>query len=86
MATAMILFNLLLFIALRDVIYLLYVSFVSCIALGIASQNGFVQRIFMVKYNSVVGYITVYLRLTRLGGMVAFHAANVEHSDSHSET
>ncbi|MDD1609852.1 MAG: sensor domain-containing diguanylate cyclase [Methylococcaceae bacterium] len=40
MATAMILFNLLLFIALRDVIYLLYISFVSCMTLTIASQNG----------------------------------------------
>ena len=40
MATAMILFNLLLFIALRDVIYLLYIGFVSCMALAIASQNG----------------------------------------------
>lgn len=40
MATAMILFNLLLFIALHDVIYLLYVSFVSCMTLTIASQNG----------------------------------------------
>lgn len=40
MASAMILFNLLLFIALREVIYLLYVNFVTCAALGLAAQNG----------------------------------------------
>lgn len=44
MATAMILFNLLLFIALRDVIYLLYVSFVTCMALAIASENGLAKE------------------------------------------
>jgi signal transduction histidine kinase/ActR/RegA family two-component response regulator len=40
MAAAMILFNLLLYIALRNVNYLLYLSFVSCMALAIAAQNG----------------------------------------------
>ncbi len=40
MVTAMVLFNLLLFIALRDIIYLLYVNFVTCTAFSIASQNG----------------------------------------------
>jgi len=40
MVLAMVLFNLLLFIALRDVIYLLYVSFVICAALTLAAQNG----------------------------------------------
>ena len=40
MAAAMIAFNLLLFIALRNVNYLLYVSFVACMALAIAAQNG----------------------------------------------
>ncbi|HUX91275.1 MAG TPA: 7TM diverse intracellular signaling domain-containing protein [Gallionellaceae bacterium] len=40
MAAAMIAFNLLLFIALRNVNYLLYVSFVTCMALAIAAQNG----------------------------------------------
>lgn len=44
MATAMILFNLLLFIALRDVIYLLYVNFVTCMALAIAAQNGLAKE------------------------------------------
>lgn len=40
MASAMILFNLLLFLALREFIYLLYVNFVTCAALGLAAQNG----------------------------------------------
>ena len=40
MAIAMVLFNLLLFIALRDKMYLLYVGFVSVMALSMATQNG----------------------------------------------
>jgi diguanylate cyclase (GGDEF)-like protein len=40
MATAMVLFNLLLFLALRDRIYLLYVSFVGCTAFTLAIKNG----------------------------------------------
>jgi signal transduction histidine kinase len=40
MATALILFNLLLSVALRDVVYLLYAAFVSGTALTIAASNG----------------------------------------------
>ena len=40
MATAMVIFNLLLFIALRDSMYLLYVFFVTLMSLSMASQNG----------------------------------------------
>ena len=40
MASAMVLFNLLLFIALRERMYLLYVGFVGCFALTMAAQNG----------------------------------------------
>lgn len=40
MATAMVLFNLLLFVALRDVLYLLYINFVVCGALALAAANG----------------------------------------------
>lgn len=43
-ATAMVLFNLLLFIALRDAIYLLYVGFVGFMALAMASQNGLAKE------------------------------------------
>lgn len=43
-ATAMILFNLLLFVALRDVAYLLYVAFVSSMALTMAAQNGLAKE------------------------------------------
>lgn len=39
-AAAMLLFNLMLFIALRERIYLLYVAYVSCALLTIASKNG----------------------------------------------
>ncbi|WP_295763389.1 7TM diverse intracellular signaling domain-containing protein [Undibacterium sp.] len=45
-ATAMALFNLLLFLALRDVMYLLYVNFVSCMALTMAIQNGLDKEYF----------------------------------------
>lgn len=41
MAAAIILFNLLLFFALRDVVYLLYIIFAACTALTIAAGNGF---------------------------------------------
>lgn len=44
MAAGMILFNLLLFIALRDVIYLLYVGFSSTMAFALAAQNGLVKE------------------------------------------
>ena len=44
MATAMVLFNFLLFIALRDVIYLLYVNFVTCTTLTLAAQNGLAKE------------------------------------------
>lgn len=46
MAMAMALFNLLLFIALRDVIYLLYVNFVTCMALTLAIQNNLDKEYF----------------------------------------
>ncbi len=40
MAATMILFNLLLFVGLRDLTYLLYINFVTCFALSMAAQNG----------------------------------------------
>ncbi|MDF2463321.1 MAG: Phytochrome-like protein cph2 [Ramlibacter sp.] len=40
MASALILFNLLLFVALRDVVYLLYSVFATCTALAISASNG----------------------------------------------
>ena len=43
-AAAMILFNLLLFVSLRDRAYFLYVVFVSCMALTIATQNGLAKE------------------------------------------
>jgi len=46
MAIAMLLFNLLLFIALRDKMYLLYVGFVSVMALSMATQNGLSKEYF----------------------------------------
>ncbi len=44
MALALALFNLLLFLALRDVIYLLYVGFVTCMAFALAAHNGLVKE------------------------------------------
>ena len=46
MATAMILFNLLLFVALRDRIYLMYVSFVTFMAMTLAIQSGLDKEYF----------------------------------------
>ncbi|MBL6987129.1 MAG: diguanylate cyclase [Methylobacter sp.] len=56
MVTAMILFNLLLFIALRDVIYLLYVNLVTCTAFSLASQNGLTKE--FLWHNSPLWSIT----------------------------
>jgi signal transduction histidine kinase len=44
MATAMILFNLLLLISLRDVVYFYYISFAACMALGVAVQKGLAKE------------------------------------------
>lgn len=44
MTFAMILFNLLLFIVLRDLMYLLYIGFVSFMSLAMASQNGLAKE------------------------------------------
>ncbi|MCK9396438.1 MAG: diguanylate cyclase [Methylobacter sp.] len=56
MVTAMVLFNLLLFVALRDVIYLLYVNFVTCTAFSIASQNGLFKE--FLWHNSPLWSVT----------------------------
>lgn len=44
MAMAIALFNLLLYFALREVIYLQYVGFVSCMAFALAAQNGLIKE------------------------------------------
>ncbi|TXT35165.1 MAG: hypothetical protein FD135_5055 [Comamonadaceae bacterium] len=44
MAMAMALFNLLLFLALREAIYLQYVGFVTCTAFALAAQNGLIKE------------------------------------------
>ncbi len=44
MAMAMAIFNLLLYFALRDVIYLQYVGIVSCMAFTLAAQNGLIKE------------------------------------------
>lgn len=72
MVTAMVLFNLLLFIALRDIIYLLYVNFVTCTAFSVASQNGLTKE--FLWHNSplwsVISTVTGY-SLT-LAALLAF--------------
>lgn len=68
-ATAMVLFNLLLFIALRDSIYLLYVSFVTCMSLSMASQNGLAKEFLWPDatlwsdMSTSVGYAVSFLTL-----------------------
>ncbi|MGA4637605.1 diguanylate cyclase [Pseudomonas solani] len=57
-ATAMVLFNLMLFVALRDRVYLLYVAFVSCTAFTLAIKNGLAPdgSIAGLPLNSNVAY------------------------------
>jgi signal transduction histidine kinase len=43
-ATAMLAFNLLLFVTLGDRVYLLYVTFVACLAMGVAGINGMTKE------------------------------------------
>lgn len=49
MATAMGLFNLLLFVRLRDRIYILYVAFALSMAFALAAQNGLVKEFFRLE-------------------------------------
>lgn len=57
-ATAMVLFNLMLFFALRDRVYLLYVAFVACTAFTLAIKNGLAPdwSIAGLPLNSNVAY------------------------------
>lgn len=69
MASAMVLFNLLLFLSLWDLVYLLYISFVTTAALTLASQNGLAKEflwqnsIFWSEIDSMVGYCISLLTL-----------------------
>ena len=49
MATAMVLFNLLLFIRLKDWLYLQYVGFALSMAFALAAQNGLVKEVFRLE-------------------------------------
>ncbi len=49
MASALVLFNLLLFLILRESVYLLYVGFISCLALSLGIQTGLAQE-FMLSH------------------------------------
>lgn len=49
MATAMVLFNLLLFLRLRDRIYIHYVAFALCMAFALAAQNGLVKEFLRLE-------------------------------------
>lgn len=69
MATAMVLFNLLLFLTLWDLVYLLYISFVTSAAITLATQNGLSKEFlwqnstFWSEIDSMVGYCVSLLTL-----------------------
>jgi len=85
MVIAMVLFNLLLFIALRDVIYLLYVSFVIFAALTLAAQNGLAHEFLWPKRHT-----GKYFKLYRLRAIAGypdyFHAAHAAYVENFSKT
>jgi two-component system, sensor histidine kinase LadS len=62
MALAMVIFNLLVFALLREVMYLLYVFFVTCFAVTLAAQNGLANEFLwpnsptISNYSLAVGY------------------------------
>lgn len=74
MASAMVLFNLLLFLALRDRNYLLYVGFVASNALALAAENGLGDEFLwgnsprwsliasMVGYSFAIGFFVLFMR------------------------
>ncbi len=80
MVTAMVIFNLLLYIALRDAIYLLYVNFVASTAFSLAAQNGLTKEFLWQDSPlwSVIATVTGY-SLT-LATLLAFmrHMLNTE--------
>ncbi|OYY45384.1 MAG: hypothetical protein B7Y56_05530 [Gallionellales bacterium 35-53-114] len=69
MAIAMVLFNLLLFVALRDSMYLLYVGFVTFMSTSMSSQNGLAKEYFWPdagEWSSIatsVGYSAAFITL-----------------------
>ena len=69
MASAMMLFNLLLFFALRDPIYLLYVGFVACSAWMISTINGLASEFFWpmaTLWSDVSYYVVASITITVL--------------------
>lgn len=82
MAIAMILFNLLLYIAFRSRYYLLYASFVSCMVLTIAAQNGLAHEFLwphaaswselarFVGYSLTLATILLFMRLMLSTGTI----------------
>ncbi len=69
MALAMVIFNALVFLLLREPMYLLYVMFVSCFAITLAAQNGLANEFLWTnspvwsKYSLAVGYSYTMLAL-----------------------
>ena len=69
MASAMVLFNLLIFLTLWDLVYLLYISFVTSAAITLAAQNGLAKEflwqnsMFWSEIDSMVGYCISLLTL-----------------------
>jgi signal transduction histidine kinase len=64
MATAMVIFNLLLFLALRDTVYLLYINFVICIAFTFAALGGLTKEFLWLDaplWSDISSYIGISL-------------------------
>ncbi|OYU45369.1 MAG: hypothetical protein CFE44_07875, partial [Burkholderiales bacterium PBB4] len=64
MAIAMILFNLLLFVSLRDKTYLFYVSFISCMTLTMAAHTGLAQEFLWphaTQWSDLAHFVGYYL-------------------------
>jgi diguanylate cyclase (GGDEF)-like protein len=87
MASAMLLFNLMLFIALRDRVYLLYVVFGVCAVLSIASKNGLASEFLwpdtlvwanLFYYGGVSLALVALLAFTRLMLATATAAPRVD--------
>jgi signal transduction histidine kinase len=71
-ATAMILFNLLLFVAIKDVIYLLYVVFTTCIAITFAIHNGWINEFLWIEAGFAADFLTSIGYSLSMGTLMIF--------------
>ena len=82
MAAAMVLFNLLLFVRLKDWLYLQYIAFALSMAFALAAQNGLVKEIFRLESPLWSDLCTTFGYSFALGSGMLFYVAWWSHRAS----